>query len=217
MLPKKTDWHFSNHLYSSREEVLNVLSHAIGFILSIVGLIFLLNKSVSSLDYVITIIYGMSLALMFLSSSIYHAISKSELKKVLRKVDHIAIYLLIAGSYTPFLLKSMDTWYAQVAAGVIWLIAVLGIIFKLTMGNKYPKISISTYAVMGWMALFMIYPIYQSLSPIGFTLLLVGGLCYSAGIPLYLLKSRDFSHALWHIFVVAGAACHYFAIYYHVF
>lgn len=194
-----------------------MVSHAIGFVLAILGLVFLLNKSDSSLDKIIATVYGVSLALMFLSSSFYHASHRSKIKKILRKIDHIAIYLLIAGSYTPFLLKSMDIWYAQIAALIIWLIAILGIVFKLALGNQYPKISISTYAVMGWLALFLIYPIYQSLSSLGFTLLVVGGLCYSAGIPLYLLKSRDFSHALWHIFVVAGAACHYFAIYFHVF
>ncbi len=197
--------------------MLNVASHCVGFLLALVGYILLLTKADSAKLVVIASVYGLSLALMFLSSSIYHFISNTNIKKVFRKIDHIAIYLLIAGSYTPFLIVAVDSQLANIGMVIIWLIAILGIVFKLTLGHKYPKLSISTYALMGWLALFMIYPIYNALSGAGFTLLIIGGLCYSAGIPLYLLKSRDFSHALWHMFVVAGAVCHYFAIYLHVF
>jgi len=182
----------------------------------VIGLIALLLKSEGVNEIVVTSIYGASLALMFLSSSIYHAINHPVYKAVLRKVDHTAIYLLIAGSYTPFLVFAVPGKLGIVGLVVIWLVAIIGIGFKLIAGHKYPKISIVTYAVMGWLALFLIYPIYQALSGVGFSLLLIGGICYSAGIPLYLLKSRHYSHALWHIAVLAGAACHFFAIYYHV-
>lgn len=99
---------------------------------------------------------------------------------------------------------------------VVWAIGIGGIVFKLTMGHKYPKVGVATYAIMGWFALFLIYPIYQSLSGTGFMLLLAGGIGYTLGIPFYMLKSRHFSHAIWHLFVVIGAGCHFFAIYYFI-
>lgn len=202
--------------YSVIEEWVNSLSHAFGFVLSIVGLVALIIKSQGITETVVVTIYGASLAFMFLSSAIYHAVKHSQYRAVLRKIDHTAIYLLIAGSYTPFLVFTVDGRLSVIGLAVIWAVGLAGIGFKLIAGHKYPKISIISYAVMGWLALFLIYPIYQSLSAVGFILLLVGGLCYSAGIPLYLLKSRHYSHALWHLAVLAGAACHFFAVYYHV-
>ncbi|MBT0587389.1 PAQR family membrane homeostasis protein TrhA [Alteromonas oceanisediminis] len=215
MLPKKTE--ASDHsLYSVSEERLNTATHALGFLLSVTGLIFLLQKTTTLPQTLSAWVYGVSLALMFLSSSIYHVVTRPALKVILRKVDHSAIYLLIAGSYTPFMLLSVSGQMGTIALIAIWVIGLSGILFKILVGHKYPKLAVSTYALMGWFALLLIYPLYQSLSGAGFTLLLVGGLCYSAGIPLYMLKSRHYSHALWHLFVVAGAACHFFAIYYHV-
>ncbi len=202
--------------YSVLEEILNAVSHAIGFVLAIVGSIALIVKAEGLSDLVVTSIYGASLAFMFLSSSIYHALKHPKYKSYLRKIDHTAIYLLIAGSYTPFLVYTVDGTLGTVGLIVIWIVGLTGVGFKLIAGPKYPKISITTYAIMGWLALFLIYPIYQSLSGVGFTLLLTGGICYSAGIPLYLMKSRHYSHALWHLAVLAGASCHFFAIYYHV-
>lgn len=213
MLPKKSLEELDANLYSSGEERLNALTHGIGFLLALVGIVVLLMKADTSLEYLVSWIYGISLALMFLSSTLYHHSTNSKTKVLLRKLDHIAIYLLIAGSYTPFLVLGVGSQLAHIGLIVVWVIAALGIFFKLYFGHKYPKLSISTYALMGWLALLLIYPIYLSLSAAGFALLLIGGLCYSAGIPLYLLKTRHYSHALWHFCVVLGAACHFVAIY----
>jgi hemolysin III len=213
MLPKKTLDQVGSNSYSLGEEKLNALSHAIGLLLALVGIIALLLKAEGTKESLVALIYGISLTLMFLTSTLYHSSRKAKTKVLLRKLDHIAIYLLIAGSYTPFLLLGVGSNLAIIGLIIVWMIALLGIFFKLYFGHKYPKLSISTYAIMGWLALFLIYPIYVSLSTAGFTLLLVGGACYSAGIPLYLLKSRHYSHALWHCSVVAGAACHFAAIY----
>lgn len=216
MLPLKPDA-MDHSTYSVSEEKLNSLTHALGAILSIVGLTLLLQTASSALGLLVAWVYGLSLIAMFVSSAIYHATVNPVRRLWLRKVDHIAIYLLIAGSYTPFMAIGVGGTIGMVALIVVWAIAVAGILFKLLLGHKYPKISIVTYAIMGWFALFLIYPIYQSLVIPGFILLVAGGLCYSAGIPLYLLKSRHYSHALWHLCVVAGAACHFFAIYLYIY
>lgn len=216
MLPKKTIEQLDSNIYSEGEERLNALSHAFGLVLAIVGLVALVLKATTVTSCIVVTVYGLSLALMFLTSTLYHNSKELKTKAVLRRLDHIAIYLLIAGSYTPFLVLGVGTNIAFVGLAVVWGIGFLGIFFKLYFGHKYPKLSISTYAAMGWLALLLIYPIYMSLSTVGFILLIAGGLCYSAGIPLYLLKSRHYSHALWHFCVVAGAACHFVAIYAYV-
>ncbi|MFC4699061.1 hemolysin III family protein [Glaciecola siphonariae] len=203
--------------YSNHEEWLSSATHALGAVMAIVGLILLVQAAQTNMGLFSAWVYGVSLVAMFLSSSSYHLTKAPARRILLRKIDHIAIYLLIAGSYTPILLIAVDTYVARIGTIIIWFIALAGILFKLILGHKYPKISIITYAVMGWMALFMIYPIYLALSDQGFLWLIAGGLCYSAGIPLYLLKSRHFSHALWHLFVLGGAVCHFVTIYFFVY
>ncbi|MFT6267245.1 MAG: hemolysin III [Alphaproteobacteria bacterium] len=216
MLPKKSLDQVASNTYSVAEEKLNALSHAIGLVLALVGIIALLIKAEGAQESLVAAVYGTSLALMFLTSTLYHSSRNVKTKLLLRKLDHIAIYLLIAGTYTPFLVLGVGSNLAFIGLVVVWAIAFVGIFFKLYFGHKYPKLSISTYAIMGWLALLLIYPIYLSLNTAGFTLLIIGGLCYSAGIPLYLLKSRHYSHALWHFSVIAGAACHFAAIYSHI-
>lgn len=216
MLPKKSIAQLNSNIYSAGEERLNAISHAFGFLLAAIGLVALILKANTVTTTLVVAVYGISLAFMFLTSTLYHSSNKANRKAILRRLDHIAIYLLIAGSYTPFLVIGVGTKTAYVGLAVVWAIGFLGIFFKLYFGHKYPKLSISTYAAMGWLALLLIYPIYLSLSTAGFILLIAGGLCYSAGIPLYLLKSRHYSHALWHFCVVAGAACHFIAIYAYV-
>lgn len=216
MLPKKSSQQLTNNHYSTSEEWLNVFTHTTGFVLSVFGIVAMVTKAKDFDSAVVLTIYGVSLALMFLSSSLYHALSKTSYAKTLRTIDHIAIYLLIAGSYTPFLLLGVGSTTAKIGLAIVWAVGILGIVFKLIWGSKYPKLSVATYAIMGWLALFLIYPIYQSLSGVGFTLLVAGGLAYSAGIPLYMLKSRHYTHALWHVCVLAGAACHFFSVYLYV-
>ncbi|WP_371193381.1 hemolysin III family protein [Glaciecola sp. SC05] len=216
MLPHKSNT-MDHSSYSRSEEWMNTLTHAIGAVLAAIGLVLLIRSAENTIALVTAWVYGISLLAMFLSSSIYHSTVNSIRRAWLRKIDHIAIYLLIAGTYTPFMALSVKGQVGNIGLAVIWAIAIAGILFKMLLGHKYPKISIITYAIMGWMALFFIYPIYQALPTQGFVLLFAGGLCYSAGIPLYLMKNRHYSHALWHVCVAAGAACHFFSIYYYVY
>lgn len=212
MLPKKA-LSMGKNIYSEREEFLNAGSHACGFLLTLFGVVALMQRADTLMGLVVAIVYGFSLAAMFLSSTLYHMTKKPDLRALLRKIDHTAIYLLIAGTYTPVLLFTVGGSLGTYAAIAIWTIGLVGVGFKLTIGHKYPKLGVATYALMGWFALLLIYPIYQGLSGVGMTLLVLGGVLYSAGIPFYMLKSRHYSHALWHMFVVLGAGVHFFMIY----
>jgi hemolysin III len=199
--------------YSAPEERLNCISHGLGFLLAITGLVYLIADSNSTMAITVSAIYGSSLILMFLSSTIYHGVSSPVLKFRFKIIDHSAIYLLIAGTYTPFLLLGLDSRLGIVATVVIWSIGLFGIAFKIIAQGAFPKISVATYLVMGWLALVLIYPLYQSLAEGAFWLLLAGGLCFSVGVFFYVAKKVKYTHAIWHLFVVAGCTCHYFSIY----
>ncbi|MBO9490194.1 hemolysin III family protein [Endozoicomonas sp. G2_1] len=205
--------------YSPAEELANAISHGIGAILSVVGLICLLGLAIASQDLVrITsfAIYGASLVLLFLASTLYHAIVNQKVKQLFKLLDHCAIYLLIAGTYTPLMLITLEGTVGYIMLSVIWLIAIAGITFKIKCGSKYPIISVSTYLGMGFLSIAVIQQLYINLSTAGLTLLAVGGAIYALGVIFYIQKKVPFSHAIWHLFVLAGAACHFFMIWYHV-
>ncbi|MDF2180044.1 hemolysin III family protein [Aliiglaciecola sp. CAU 1673] len=202
--------------YSPLEEWLNALSHGIGFIVAIVGLVFLLLRSDDSLSITASSIYGGSLLLMFLTSTLYHAITHKQIKGIFKLLDHSAIYLLIAGTYTPFMLVSVGGWVGTLATALIWTIAAAGLVFKWLARHRFPKLSVILYLIMGWLAVAFIYPLYQALPGAGMWLLVAGGLCFSIGVAFYVAKRYQFTHAIWHLFVVGGCACHYFSIYYFV-
>ncbi|MGS2719789.1 PAQR family membrane homeostasis protein TrhA [Paraglaciecola aestuariivivens] len=208
-----------NHLnsqqnsYSLLEEKYNALTHGAGLVAALVGLVFMLMKAQGAYAQGTVWVYGCSLILMFLSSTLYHSVERPLLKAKLKKIDHISIYLLIAGTYTPFMLLAVSGSTGFWAMWLIWGIAGLGIVFKSLAHKKLVKLSVLTYLLMGWLAVFYIYPLYQALPSAGFYLLLAGGLSYTLGVGFYVAKSRQFTHAIWHMFVVAGCACHFFAIY----
>lgn len=202
--------------YSKAEEWLNGVSHGIGFILAIVGLVYLLLRSESVLSVTASAIYGTTLSLMFLASTIYHSVQNAPLKKLFKLFDHSAIYLLIAGTYTPFLLVGLGGGLGWISIAVIWSIAIFGVTFKCFVRHRFPKLSVITYLVMGWLAVLLIYPLYQAIPGQGMGLLLAGGLCFSIGVVFYVAKKVKFTHAIWHLFVIAGCACHYFSIYHFV-
>lgn len=202
--------------YSKKEEWLNSISHGIGFILSLLGLVLLLSRSVGVVSLTATAIYGSSLILMFLSSTVYHSVSNAELKSLFKLLDHSAIYLLIAGTYTPFLLISLEGWLSWSMTAVIWSIAAIGVFFKVFARHRFPKLSVITYLAMGWFAVLLIHPLYQAVPGPGMLLLLAGGLCFSAGVFFYMAKNTPYTHAIWHVFVMAGCVCHFFSIYYFV-
>lgn len=206
--------------YSLAEEVANSISHGIGFILGIVGLVLLLVQAIGTGADATAIasysLYGGSMILLFLASTLYHAISHKNVKRWLKVFDHCAIYLLIAGTYTPFLLVGLDSTLAKWLMGVIWGIALFGILFKLAFAHRFEVLSLITYLTMGWLSLIVIYQLATKLAWGGVTLLAVGGIVYTLGVIFYVSKRIPYNHAIWHAFVLGGCACHFFAIYLYV-
>ena len=199
--------------YSSGEEWLNAASHCLGFIAAIIGLIMLLLRAEGIYAQVISIVYAVSMMMMFLSSTLYHSVRDPDLKLLLKVFDHSAIYLLIAGTYTPLMLLTVGGWLGGVTIGLIWGIALVGVLFKCFARGRFPKLSIIAYLAMGWLAILFIYPLYQALPADGMWLLVNGGLCYSIGVLFYVAKKVKYTHSIWHVFVAGGCACHFFLIY----
>ncbi len=206
--------------YSLAEEVANSISHGIGLVFGIVGLVLLLIQAVNSNAGATAItsysLYGGSMILLFLASTLYHAIPHARIKPWLKKFDHCAIYLLIAGTYTPFLLVGLKSPLAHGLMVVIWTLALAGILFKLTIAHRFRILSLVTYLTMGWLSLLVIWQLAIRLAPGGVTLLAVGGVVYSLGVIFYVSKRIPFNHAIWHGFVLGGSICHFLAIYLYV-
>ncbi|MEH0833250.1 hemolysin III family protein [Pectobacterium cacticida] len=206
--------------YSPAEEIANSISHGIGVIFGIVGLVLLLvqavNRDVGSLAITSYSLYGGSIILLFLASTLYHAIPSARIKPWLKKFDHCAIYLLIAGTYTPFLLVGLNSPLAHGLMVVIWVMALLGVIFKLAFAHRFEVLSLLTYLVMGWLSLVVIYQMMMKLAPGSVTLLAVGGVVYTLGVIFYVCKRIPYNHAIWHGFVLGGSVCHFLAIYLYI-
>ncbi|PIJ49071.1 hemolysin III family protein [Erwinia sp. OLTSP20] len=206
--------------YSLAEEIANSISHGIGCILGIVGLVLLIDQAVELKAGTTAIVsyslYGGSIILLFLASTLYHAIPHATAKRWLKKFDHCAIYLLIAGTYTPFLLVGLRSRLAHILLVVVWLLALLGVIFKLVFAHRFKALSLITYLVMGWLSLIMVYQLAMKLSPWSVALLAIGGVVYSLGVIFYANERIPYNHAIWHGFVLAASACHFFAIYLYV-
>jgi hemolysin III len=203
----------------SLEEVLNTLTHGLGAVLSAVGLIALLVASISMDDVWRTLsfsIFGSSLITLYLASTLYHA-ARCPLKKSKLKVfDHCAIYLLIAGSYTPFLLVSMRETGVWGMFVLIWGIAFLGIFLKLRFKHRFKIMRVATYLVMGWLVVLTGDDLLASVPEGGLFLLALGGVIYTLGVIFYLGKRIPYNHAIWHMFVLGGSTCHFFSVYFYV-
>lgn len=205
-----------NHLYSKREEQLNVISHGIGLFLSSIAFPFLVIKSLNFETFwkpVSFIIYGLSMIILYAASTFYHAAKNPKKRRKLNIFDHAAIYVLIAGSYSPFCIVSLDSklgWYMFL---FVWVFALLGIILKLFFTGRFDKISTALYLLMGWQVMFFIKPLMNSLSEEGFQFLLAGGIFYSVGAILYSIKNIPYNHAIFHLFVLLGSLSHFLAIY----
>lgn len=202
--------------YSVLEEWLNSISHGAGFVAAIVGLVFLLLRAEQPVAIAAAAVYGATLILMFLSSTLYHSISHTKVKGMLKLFDHSAIYMLIAGTYTPLLLVGIGGWLGITMTAIVWILATGGVAFKLIARHRFPKVSVATYLLMGWIALGLIYPLYMALPGAGLWLIVAGGLCFSIGVLFYVAKSKRYTHAIWHLFVLGGCSCHFFSIYYFV-
>ncbi|CAM2830268.1 PAQR family membrane homeostasis protein TrhA [Vibrio rarus] len=206
--------------YSKNEELANSLSHGLGMIFAIAALVMLLNQAFAhnadTLTIVSMAIYGSSMIILFLASTLYHAVPYQKAKRLLKTFDHSAIYLLIAGSYTPFLLVGLRTPLAIGLMVVIWCIAILGIVMKLVFVYRFKRFSLISYIVMGWLSLIIVYQMAMNLPMGALTFLAIGGGFYSFGVIFYVGKRIPFNHAIWHCFVLAGAVSHFFAIYFYI-
>lgn len=198
--------------YSMAEEVANALTHGISMAAAIVATTLLLVKGMPTLSgaqLAGVAIYGASLILLFLCSTLYHSITHGPSKAAFKRLDHCAIYLLIAGTYTPLLTITLaDSAYAKILLVVIWALAFAGVLFKAFFIHRFKKLSLITYLLMGWLSLVLINELWASLARPGFWLLIGGGLCFTVGAGFYAAKQLPYTHAIWHVFVAAGAACH---------
>ncbi|WKX27155.1 PAQR family membrane homeostasis protein TrhA [Tatumella ptyseos] len=214
----KTHTHSSG--YSLAEEIANSVSHGLGCLFGIVGLVLLLVQAVERdadlITYVSYSLYGGSMIVLFLASTLYHAIPNQQAKPWLKKIDHCAIYLLIAGTYTPFLLVGLRSPLAEGLMVVIWSLALLGIIFKLFFAHRFKALSLVTYLLMGWLSLIVIYQMATKLSAASVWLLAIGGIVYSLGVIFYVNRRIPFNHAIWHAFVLGGAIFHFCSIYFYI-
>ncbi len=205
--------------YTATEELLNTLTHGVGALLSIIGLVVLITDATATNNPIYILgcgIYGSTLILLFLSSTFYHAVAVSELKQTLKLCDHCAIYLLIAGTYTPIMLIAIPQPLSQIMLAIIWLLAIAGIIFKCIYGNKYKLFSVATYLGMGLISLTCINHLLTALSSLAIFWLITGGIFYSVGTIFYLNKRIPFNHAIWHVFVLAGAISHFIMIWHYI-
>lgn len=202
--------------YSAPEERLNVLTHGLGVIASVVALIVMLIKSDSFVESSSTLIFGVSLILLYSASTLYHAAKEHKLRARLRIMDHAAIYILIAGTYTPVCLITLSESVGQILLYVIWSVGICGVTLKLFFTGKYDKLSTVMYIAMGWIAIFAIKPLLVTMSTEGLLWLLAGGVFYTVGAILYSIRSLPMNHAIFHICVLGGSACHFMMIFNHV-
>ena len=206
--------------YSVAEEIANSISHGIGCLFGIIGLVLLLNQAWAAQADAVAIVsyslYGGSMILLFLASTLYHSIPHPAARYWLKKFDHCAIYLLIAGTYTPFLLVALRTPLAYGLMAVIWGLELAGILFKLTIAHRFKALSLVTYLCMGWLSLIVVYQLAMILPPGCIWLLAAGGIIYSLGVIFYVARRIPFNHAIWHLFVLGGSLCHFCAIYFYV-
>lgn len=206
--------------YPWAEEIANSISHGVGLLLGIIGTVMLLVSAFSEKAGLTTLVsysvYGGSMVLLYLASTLYHAVPQPRAKYWLKKIDHCAIYLLIAGTYTPFLLVGLNSPLAQGLMAVIWALALVGVLFKLAFAHRFEKLSLITYLLMGWLSLIVVYQLAVTLPWAAVALLALGGVVYSLGVIFYASERWRFGHAIWHLFVLGGSLCHFLAIYLYV-
>ena len=205
--------------YSPTEEKLNIWSHAVGLFLSIVALILLIAKAVQEDNIWMKIsfpIFGISLVLLYLASTLYHASKNPEKRFKLKIFDHAAIYVLIAGTYTPFTLVSLNGKTGWIIFFTVWAIAFAGIILKLFFTGRFKVISTAMYVLMGWIIVFYFKELTANLQSDGVFYLILGGFFYTIGAILYSIKKMKFNHAIFHFFVLAGSFCHFLSVYLYI-
>lgn len=202
-----------NSAYSRPEELAHALTAGLGIVACAIAIPWLAWAAAGdALRLAGAMVFGTTALAMFTTSVVYHWEREPARKHRLRKLDHSAIYLLIAGTYTPFTLVAMQGAWGWSLFGVVWTLAVLGIVAKTTVGFRYPRLSTLLYLGMGWLIVVAIKPLRESLTAAEIAWIAAGGLLYTGGVPFYIWKTRRYTHALWHLFVLGGVACHFAAV-----
>ena len=199
------------------EEIVNAILHGIGAGLSIAALVVLVifANQYGDVWHIISFsIFGATLIILYLASTLYHSFPKGKWKNILHVIDHSSIFLLIAGTYTPVTLTALRGPWGWSIFGVVWGIALLGIILKVFWMGKLKFLSVGLYVVMGWLIVIAVRPLIDSLNTISLIFLVAGGLCYTIGIVFYIWRRLKYSHGIWHLFVLAGSICHFFTVFY---
>ena len=205
--------------YNLKEEIASSISHGIGAALGIAALVILVVFAAIKGDpwrVVSFSIYGVSLVILYLASTFYHAFRKPAIKQVFKICDHASIYILIAGTYTPFTLVTLRGPWGWTLFGIIWGLAIFGVIFKSIFIHKFKLISTILYVLMGWFIVIAMKQVIISLEIMGLIWLIIGGLAYTGGVYFYLNDKIKYNHAIWHLFVLAGSVCHFFSILFYV-
>jgi hemolysin III len=201
------------------ERLANVLTHGVALVLSIGGAVGLIIASVwrgTARHIVASSIFAASLILLYSSSVLYHAFTAPRVKRIFHSLDHSAIYVLIAGTYTPFTLVSLRGGWGWSLFGVLWGLALCGVVLKFFIVGRFPALSTGVYVLMGWIGVIALKPLLAAVSLHGFLWVLAGGIFYSGGVVFYMAKKMSYSHAVWHLFVLGGSICHYGAVYFYV-
>ena len=206
--------------YTLGEEIAHAISHGVGALLAAAGLAVLMvaaaTRGEGAWQVVPCAIYGAAMVLMFTMSTLYHSFTNPRVKRVFRVLDHEMIFLMIAGSYTPFVLITLRGALGWTLFGIVWGIAAAGLVFQGFFTGRFKKASTALYLLMGWIIVFALKPLLAEMPAAGVRWLVAGGLCYTLGAVVYLFKRVKYHHAVWHLLVLAGSACHYFAILWHV-
>lgn len=197
------------------EEIANSVSHGVGFLAALAAspvLIFSAVRQGSSAGIVGASVFSFTMVLLYITSSLYHTLARNKAKRVFQVLDHGAIFLLIAGTYTPFTLGVLRGAWGWTLFGIVWGIAVAGVALKSICGVRYQKLSTILYLAMGWSIIIAVKPLYLNMPPWGLFWLLAGGLVYTAGVGFYAADRIRYAHFIWHLFVIAGTACHFIAV-----
>ena len=217
--PISASWlerHITLHTHdSNREEIASGVVHGLGVVLSLAALVLLVQKGVRLNDPALLtgfIVYGLAMTLLYLSSTLYHFVPVSKTKRILRICDHMSIYILIAGTYTPVML-SLGGYYPRLTLGLVWLIAAGGMAFKIAFWGRLRFIQMLIYILMGWLIVLVWEPVVKQVSMEFFRMILAGGITYTSGTLVYAMKKMPYYHALWHLFVLAGSVWFFLAIY----
>jgi hemolysin III len=207
------------NFYSPLEEKTNIISHTIGLILSVIALFLMLvraNGSGNILYIVSAGIFGLSMIALYSASTLYHRAKDPKVRARLRINDHATIYILIAGTYTPFTLITLNGWVGWTVFAVSWGMAITGVILKLFFTGRFSVLSTLMYVFMGWIVIFAIKPLVNNLSSAGLFWLFAGGIAYTTGAVIYSIEKIKFNHAIFHLFVLLGSFCHFISVYFYV-